>query len=245
MLFEVNMMLRFGWIFCHLKVIILFLMIITLNKIFERLSDYIWLSIQLSIKFNQPFFLWKESLSITFLILLSFQVTQLTFWKISCSSYFGLIEKPWRWCFSWTDNRVIFLKINTCWHHWTWFLQSYFLLYERFHRLCRHHFGLLALSDKRMFLAKFIFYKFLILIFLLFRCCPSWTFCLAVMMVRIVNELSFSFDSFESKISSFLTRYRFKEVIFVLFFGLFTCRWFITFRLFKIWSTDMIKILIT
>jgi len=51
------MMLRFGWIFCHLKVIILFLMIITLNKIFERLSDYIWLSIQLSIKFNQPFFL--------------------------------------------------------------------------------------------------------------------------------------------------------------------------------------------
>ena len=96
-----------------------------------------------------------------------------------------------------------------------------------------------------MFLTKFIFNKFLILIFLLFRCCPSGAFCFPIMMVRIINELSFSFYNFESKISSFLSWYWFKEVILVLFFRLSTSRWFISFWLVIIWSTVVIKILIT
>ena len=239
------MMLRFCWIFCHLKVIELLLMIVALNKIFEWFSYHIWLSIQSSIKFNQTFFIWKKSLSVTFLIMLSFQITQLTFWKIPCCFNFGLIEKPWGRCFSWTEYWIIFLKIDTCWHHWIRFLQSYFLLNKRSHRFCSHHSRFFVLSDKGMFLTKFIFYEFLILIFFLFRCCPSRTFCFPIMMVRIVNELSFSFNDFESKISSFLSRYRFKEVILVLFLKLSTSRWLITLRFVIVWSAVVVKILIT
>ena len=70
-----------------------------------------------------------------------------------------------------------------------------------------------------MFCAELILDKLVVLVFFFFREDPRRTFGLGLVKIRIVNVLTLVLADLESEVASFLSGYRFEEIVLVDWFG--------------------------